>query len=61
MKGPNADDWLAAAQTEIDILEKIGAWEVVDYYEAYTVLPSTWEFRLKRFLDGMARVFSIAL
>ena len=58
MKSPNADDWWAAAQKEIETLEKIKAWDVVDRDdELMNILKSTWALRLKRYPDGAARKF----
>ena len=58
MRHPNADDWWAAAQKEIDTLEKMNAWYIVDRDdELMNILKSTWALRLKRFPDGAARKF----
>ena len=57
MKSANADDWWAAAKKEIETLEGIDAWEVVDRQDWMNVLPSTWAFRLKRYPGGSARKF----
>ena len=55
MKIPNADDWWNSAQLEIDTLEQIDAWDVVDYNESFNVLLLTLAFRLKIFPNGAAR------
>jgi hypothetical protein len=57
MSGPfNKEYWDAAVQ-EIQTLESIDAWEVVDQSEAENVIDSIWAFKLKRFPDGMAKKF----
>lgn len=57
MSGPFADDYWIAACKEIETLESMGAWEVVDREEDMNVIDSTWAFKLKRYPDGMVKKF----
>ena len=57
MRGPFADEFWKAAIAEIETLEKMGAWEVVDRPEKANVIDSTWAFKLKRFPDGLVKKF----
>ena len=55
MNGPQSDGYWEAMKTEIIILEDKDFMEVVDRKHDMSVLPSTWAFRCKRFLDGTVR------
>ena len=55
MAGPFADDYWKAAVIEIETLEQMEAWEVVDRTEDMHVLDSTWAFKLKRHPDGFQK------
>ncbi|MHA7927753.1 MAG: reverse transcriptase domain-containing protein, partial [Marinobacter sp.] len=55
MNGPLADGYWEAARKEIDTLERMDVWEVVDRLAEMNVLPSTWAFKCKRFPDGSVR------
>ena len=57
MSGPFADEYWKAAVTEIETLESMGAWEVVDRKEDMNVIDSTWAFKLKRYPDGLIKKF----
>ena len=57
MKSPFADEYWKAAVKEIETLEKMGVWEVVDRPEGANVIDSTWAFRIKRFPDGLIKKF----
>ena len=57
MRGPFADDYWKAAITEIETLENMGAWDVVDRPENGNVIDSTWAFKVKRFPDGLIKKF----
>ena len=51
-------EWLKAAQAEIDGLESKQTWIEVDQSEATTkILPGTWVFRRKRTPDGEIKKF----
>ena len=47
MKSPFADEYWKAAVKEIETLEKMGVWDVVDHPEGVNVIDSTWAFKLK--------------
>jgi hypothetical protein len=53
MRAPDRDEWMKAAQSEIQSLEKHGTWKEVPRSEATSnILPGTWTFRRKRTPDG---------
>ena len=47
MNGPFADEYWEAACTEVETLENMKAWEVVEREVTMNVLSSTWAFRCK--------------
>ena len=53
--GPFADENWKVAITEVETLEVMNAWEVVDHIKDMNVLQSTWVFKLKYFLDGLVQ------
>ena len=57
MNGPFADEYWAAACDEVETLEKINAWEVVEIEVGMNVLCSTWAFKCKRYPDGLIKKF----
>jgi hypothetical protein len=57
MNGPFKEEYWKAALKEIETLETMDAWEVVDQVEGMNVIDSIWAFRLKRYLDGIAKKF----
>lgn len=57
MKGPFADEYWKAAQVEVATLEAMDAWTVVDKEDGMNVLPSTWDFKCKRFPEGSVKKF----
>ena len=57
MNGPFADEYWKAAVKEIETLEGMDAWDVVDKTPDMNVIDSTWAFKLKRFPDGMIKKF----
>ena len=50
-----ADEFWKAAVTEIQILEAMGAWEVVDQTPDMNVIDLTWELKIKWFPDGLIK------
>jgi len=44
MNGPFADGFWDACYKEIDTLESMGVWEVVDREDCLSVIPTTWAF-----------------
>jgi len=57
MKSPFADKYWKAAVKEIETLEKIGVWDVVDCPEGVNVIDSTWTFKIKQHPDGLIKKF----
>jgi hypothetical protein len=57
MKRPFADESWKAAVKEIETLEKMGVWDVVDHPEGANVVYSTWAFKLKCYPDGLIKKF----
>ena len=55
MNGPLSDGYWEAAKKEIETLQKMKAWEVVDREAWMNVLPSTWAFKCKRLPDGQVQ------
>ena len=44
-------------KVEIDTLESMGAWEIVDRYVSMNFIDSTWDFKCKRYPDGLIKEF----
>ena len=57
MNGPFNEEYWKAACKEIETLESMDAWEVVDRERDMNVIDAIWAFKLKRFPDGMAKKF----
>ena len=57
MNGPFREEYWEAACKEVETLESMDAWEVVDRTPDMNVIDSMWAFRLKRFPDGMIKKF----
>ena len=57
MNSKFANEWWKAAVKEIQTLEEMGAWEVVDRPPKANVLGSQWCFKLKRYPDGSVKKF----
>jgi len=57
MNGHFSDDYWKAAVKEIETLEGMEAWEVVDEKTGMNIIDSTWVFKLKRFPDGLIKKF----
>jgi len=57
VKSPFADKYWKAAVKEIETLEKMGVWDVVDHPEGANVVDSTWAFKFKRYPDGLIKKF----
>ena len=57
MKGPFAEEFWKAAVVELETLEGMGAWEIVDQTDGMHVIDSTWAFKLKRYPDGLIKKF----
>ena len=57
MKGPFAEEFWKAAVVELETLEGMVAWEIVDKTNNMNVIDSTWAFKLKRYPDGLIKKF----
>ena len=57
MNGPFREEYWTAACKEIEKLEGMDAWDVVDRSEDMNVIDSLWAFKMKRFPDGMIKKF----
>jgi hypothetical protein len=58
MNSPEADQWWAACETEMQTLEQdLNAWKLVKRESWMKVIPSTWAFKLKRYPDGSVKKF----
>lgn len=55
MNGPLADGYWQAACKEIQTLECMDIWDMVDHEPWMNVLPSTWALRCKHYPDGRVR------
>jgi Reverse transcriptase (RNA-dependent DNA polymerase)/GAG-pre-integrase domain len=55
MNGPNKDGFWEACQKEIDTLEAMDTWDVVDRESWMNILPGTWAFKIKRFPTGLVK------
>jgi hypothetical protein len=56
-----AEEYWEAACIEIETLENIDAWSVVDRTDDMNMLPSTWAFKCKCFPDGLIKKFKARL
>jgi hypothetical protein len=57
MKSPERDEWIKAMEAELDQLERMDCWDVVDRKPNMNVISSVWAFRKKRFPDGAVRKY----
>ena len=57
MNGQFSEEYWEAACTEVQTLEKIDAWEVVQRELGMNGLSSKWAFKCKRFPDGLIKKF----
>ena len=57
MNGKFTGEYWEAAVTDIETLESMPAWEVVEQESEMNVLKSTWSFKLKRYPDGLIKKF----
>ena len=55
MSGSNAEGLFAASVLELSTLQHMDAWTQVVCLPSMNVLPSTWDFKIKRFPDGLVR------
>ena len=57
MNGPFKAEYWEAAVKEVETLEGMDAWDVVDRTDDMNVIQGTWAFKLKRFPDGLIKKF----
>lgn len=57
MSGPFKEEFWKAAVKEIETLESMMAWEVVDREDDMNVIDGTWAFKIKRYPDGVVKKF----
>ena len=57
MNGPFNEDYWKAAVKELDTLEDIYAWDVVNQTDDMNVIDSISAFKLKRYPDGLVKKF----
>ena len=55
MNGHFDDDQCKADCKDIENFEVMEAWEVVDITDEMNFIESTWDFKLKRFPDGLIK------
>ena len=53
--GPFPDKYRKAACNEIETLEVMGSWDVVDHEYVMNVIRLTWYFKLKPYPDGLIK------
>ena len=53
--GPHRDGFWKAMKTELETLERIKAWSVVERAKNMNILDSIWAFKTKRYPDGNLR------
>jgi hypothetical protein len=57
MENPSANEYWKAVVKEIETLEKMGIWDVVDHPEGANIVDSTWVFNVKYYPDGLTKKF----
>ena len=57
MNGPFSQEYWEASCLEVETLEKMNAWSVIDRKPEMNVLPSTLVFKCKWFPDGLIKKF----
>ena len=55
MNGPNEEGFWDACKLEIETLEKMKVWDVVDKEPWMRVVKSTWAFKIKHYPSGLVR------
>lgn len=55
MNGPVADEYWEAACDEVQTLENMTAWEVVEQKVGMNVMSLTWAFKCNRYPDGLIK------
>ena len=59
MDSDNAHEWFKAAQIEVETLEEMDCWDVVDRepWMKGKIIGGTWALKLKRYPDGLIKKF----
>ena len=57
MKSSFADKYWKVAVKEIETLERMGVWDLVNQPEEANVIDSTWAFKVKHYPDGLIKKF----
>ena len=57
MSGKFSDGYCKTSCTEIETLEKMGAWGVIDRTDDMNTIDSTWYFKLKRLPDSLKEIW----
>ena len=52
LRSPRAEEWQAAINAELDVLRRMGTWDVVDRPTSANVVGCKWVFRAKRNAQG---------
>ena len=52
MNGPDAEGYWKACETEINTLERMYYWDIVNKNDSVNIVPSTWAFKCKKYPDG---------
>jgi len=55
MNGPNAAGFLKAMEIEVDTLQEMNTFEVIDRQPWMKIISSVWALRIKRFPDGSVK------
>ncbi len=57
MNGPFKEEYWKDACKEVETLEEMDAWDVVDRTYDMDVLQGIWAFKIKRLPDGLIKKF----
>ena len=57
MNGSFAYGYWQAACTKLEILESMGAWDVIDCEDDINVIRFTWSFKVNQYPDGLIKKF----
>ena len=61
MNGPFAYEYQQAACNKLESIKGMGYWDVVDSENDMNVIRPTWDFKLKRYPDGIIKKFKSIL
>ena len=57
MNGPFKEEYWEATCKEIETLQSMESWELVDMEDGMNVIQSIWAFKLKHFSDSLIKQF----